>query len=118
MLHIHGFSEWSTVNSERLPVAVVYPSNTKDVAEIVKICSKYRVPMSMVPSLPLLSSVFSVINHGHKHMDGSIPLFPQENGHMYSLVHLGTVNHCLTFASWILYACYTDTELRLHYPDT
>ncbi|EPS37434.1 hypothetical protein H072_8902 [Dactylellina haptotyla CBS 200.50] len=44
-LLLHGYSEWSTTNVERLPVAVVYPKNTGEVAVIAKTCHKYRVPM-------------------------------------------------------------------------
>ncbi|KAI9749925.1 MAG: hypothetical protein M1815_002118 [Lichina confinis] len=44
-LHAHGYSEWSTVNSDRLPIAVAYPRSTEDVSQIAKICHKYRVPM-------------------------------------------------------------------------
>jgi D-lactate dehydrogenase (cytochrome) len=45
----HGYSEWSTTNTERLPIAVVYPRSTEEVSQIAKICHKYRVPMSMSP---------------------------------------------------------------------
>ncbi|KAK6353301.1 hypothetical protein TWF696_005273 [Orbilia brochopaga] len=44
-LLLHGYSEWSTTNVERLPVAVAYPKNTDEVALIAKTCHKYRVPM-------------------------------------------------------------------------
>ncbi|EGX49113.1 hypothetical protein AOL_s00079g67 [Orbilia oligospora ATCC 24927] len=44
-LLLHGYSEWSTTNVERLPVAVVYPKNTQEVSVIAKTCHKYRVPM-------------------------------------------------------------------------
>lgn len=44
-LHRHGFSEWSSLNADRLPVAIAYPSNTADVVEIAKICHKYKMPM-------------------------------------------------------------------------
>jgi D-lactate dehydrogenase (cytochrome) len=44
-LHAHGYSEWSSVNCERLPVAVAYPRNTQDVSAIARICSKWKVPM-------------------------------------------------------------------------
>ena len=45
----HGYSEWSTTNTDRLPIAVAYPRSTDEVSKIVKICHKYRVPMSMQP---------------------------------------------------------------------
>ncbi|OJJ61270.1 hypothetical protein ASPSYDRAFT_43202 [Aspergillus sydowii CBS 593.65] len=44
-LQQHGFSEWSSVNADRLPVAVAYPSSTEDVSEIAKVCNKYKMPM-------------------------------------------------------------------------
>ena len=50
VLLLHGYSEWSTSNIDRLPIAVVYPKSTEEVAEVVKICSEYRVPMSYIPT--------------------------------------------------------------------
>ena len=44
-LHHHGYSEFSTINIERLPTAVAYPQSTEEVSKIAKICHKYRVPM-------------------------------------------------------------------------
>ncbi|KAJ2902773.1 glycolate oxidase [Zalerion maritima] len=44
-LHAHGYSEWSTVNPEGLPVAVAYPRSTEDVSTIARVCFKYRVPI-------------------------------------------------------------------------
>ncbi|OAA43396.1 D-lactate dehydrogenase [Beauveria brongniartii RCEF 3172] len=44
-LTTHGYSEWSTVNPETLPVAVAYPRSTEDVATIARICHKHRVPL-------------------------------------------------------------------------
>ncbi|KAK2732022.1 hypothetical protein FQN57_002952 [Myotisia sp. PD_48] len=41
----HGYSEWSTVNCDRLPVAVVYPKSTAEVSQIAKICYQHKVPM-------------------------------------------------------------------------
>ncbi|POR37754.1 Putative D-lactate dehydrogenase (Cytochrome) [Tolypocladium paradoxum] len=32
ILKVHGYSEWSIINVDRLPVAVVYPSTTEDVS--------------------------------------------------------------------------------------
>lgn len=46
VLFSHGFSEWSNYNADRLPVAVVFPSSTEDVAQIVKISKRYRIPLS------------------------------------------------------------------------
>ncbi|KAJ5555082.1 FAD-linked oxidase C-terminal [Penicillium sp. DV-2018c] len=44
-LHQHGYSEWSSLNAERLPVAIAYPTTTEEVSEIAKVCNKYRMPM-------------------------------------------------------------------------
>ncbi|KAI9808582.1 MAG: hypothetical protein M1825_003731 [Sarcosagium campestre] len=44
-LKAHGYSEWSTTNIDSLPVAVAYPKSTDEVAHIVKVCHKYRVPI-------------------------------------------------------------------------
>ncbi|KAF2965966.1 hypothetical protein GQX73_g7605 [Xylaria multiplex] len=44
-LHAHGYSEWSTVNPEGLPVAVAYPRSTEQVSIIARICHKYHVPI-------------------------------------------------------------------------
>ncbi|KAL4971770.1 hypothetical protein BDW66DRAFT_164743 [Aspergillus desertorum] len=44
-LQRHGFSEWSSVNADCLPVAIAYPSSTEDVSEIAKVCNKYKMPM-------------------------------------------------------------------------
>lgn len=44
-MHKHGYSEWSTVNADRLPIAIAYPKSTEEVSEIAKVCHKYRMPM-------------------------------------------------------------------------
>ena len=44
-LHQHGYSEWSSINPDQLPVAVAYPRSTEDVSQIAKVCHKYRMPM-------------------------------------------------------------------------
>ncbi|OCK83134.1 D-lactate dehydrogenase mitochondrial precursor [Lepidopterella palustris CBS 459.81] len=44
-LHMHGYSEWSSINIDQLPVAVAYPKSTDEVSQIAKTCHKYRVPM-------------------------------------------------------------------------
>ena len=44
-LKAHGFSEWSSINIDQLPVAVAYPKTTAEVSEIAKVCHKYRMPM-------------------------------------------------------------------------
>lgn len=44
-LQQHGYSEWSSLNADRLPVAVAYPTSTEQVSEMAKVCHKYRMPM-------------------------------------------------------------------------
>ncbi|OAA75456.1 D-lactate dehydrogenase [Akanthomyces lecanii RCEF 1005] len=44
-LKTHGYSEWSSVNPDTLPVAVAYPRSTEDVAAIARICHRHRVPL-------------------------------------------------------------------------
>lgn len=44
-LHLHGYSEWSSINIDQLPVAVAYPKSTEEVSQLAKICHKYRIPM-------------------------------------------------------------------------
>jgi D-lactate dehydrogenase (cytochrome) len=44
-LRAHGYSEWSSINIDQLPVAVAYPRSTEEVSQIVKIASRYKVPM-------------------------------------------------------------------------
>ncbi|KAJ4318777.1 D-lactate ferricytochrome c oxidoreductase [Fusarium piperis] len=44
-LHAHGYSEWSTVNPDTLPVAVAYPRTTEQVSVIARICYEHRVPI-------------------------------------------------------------------------
>ncbi|KAF2752040.1 D-lactate dehydrogenase mitochondrial precursor [Sporormia fimetaria CBS 119925] len=41
----HGYSEWSSINIDQLPVAVAYPKSTEEVSRIAKVCHKYKVPM-------------------------------------------------------------------------
>lgn len=44
-LHAHGYSEWSSINIDQLPVAVAYPKSTEEVSQIAKVAYKYRIPM-------------------------------------------------------------------------
>lgn len=44
-LHMHGYSEWSSINPDNLPVAVAYPRSTEEVSTIARICYEHRVPM-------------------------------------------------------------------------
>ncbi|KAL7763900.1 hypothetical protein ACKLNR_007258 [Fusarium oxysporum f. sp. zingiberi] len=41
----HGYSEWSTSNTDVRPVAIVRPQTTEQVSSIARICTKYKVPM-------------------------------------------------------------------------
>ncbi|KAL5448135.1 hypothetical protein PMIN07_001520 [Paraphaeosphaeria minitans] len=41
----HGYSEWSSINIDQLPVAVAYPHSTEEVSMIAKACLKYKIPM-------------------------------------------------------------------------
>ncbi|KAL1301431.1 hypothetical protein AAFC00_005685 [Neodothiora populina] len=41
----HGYSEWSSINIEQLPIAIAYPRSTQEVSEIAKVCSKYKIPI-------------------------------------------------------------------------
>lgn len=49
-LKMHGYSEWSSVNIDRLPVAVAFPESTEQVATIARVCHKHKVPMSKYQS--------------------------------------------------------------------
>jgi hypothetical protein len=42
---MHGYSEWSSINIDQLPVAVAYPRSTAEVSQVAKVCHKYRMPM-------------------------------------------------------------------------
>lgn len=53
-LKLHGYSEWSSINIDQLPVAVAYPRSTEEVASIAKVCYKYKVPMSESRIIKLL----------------------------------------------------------------
>lgn len=44
-LQRHGYSEWSSINIDQLPVAVAYPQSTEEVSQIAKVCHKYKIPM-------------------------------------------------------------------------
>ncbi|KAF4998168.1 hypothetical protein FGRMN_3372 [Fusarium graminum] len=41
----HGYSEWSTVNPNTLPVAVAYPRTTEQVSTIARICHEHSIPI-------------------------------------------------------------------------
>lgn len=44
-LRRHGYSEWSTVNIDQLPIAIAYPESTEAVSKIAQVCSKHKIPM-------------------------------------------------------------------------
>ncbi|KAE9990053.1 hypothetical protein Vi05172_g785 [Venturia inaequalis] len=44
-LRMHGYSEWSSINIDQLPVAVAYPRSTAEVSKIAQVCHKYKMPM-------------------------------------------------------------------------
>lgn len=48
-LHRHGYSEWSSINIDQLPVAVAYPKSTEEVSQLAKVCQRYKIPMSTNP---------------------------------------------------------------------
>ncbi|GAB1195870.1 hypothetical protein APSETT444_005135 [Aspergillus pseudonomiae] len=63
-LQVHGFSEWSSVNADQFPVAIAYPKSTEDVAEIAKICHKYKMPMIPYSGGSSLEANFSAVHGG------------------------------------------------------
>ncbi|PHH87865.1 hypothetical protein CDD83_8306 [Cordyceps sp. RAO-2017] len=44
-LEEHGYSEWSTSNTDGRPVAIVRPASTEQVSAVAEICTRHRVPM-------------------------------------------------------------------------
>ncbi|KAF2021894.1 D-lactate dehydrogenase mitochondrial precursor [Aaosphaeria arxii CBS 175.79] len=44
-LLLHGYSEWSSINIDQLPVAVAYPKSTEEVSKIAQVCHRYKIPM-------------------------------------------------------------------------
>ncbi len=73
----HGYSEWSTINIDQLPVAVAYPKSTEEVSLLARVCYKYKIPMSayIVPFQNLdtdaFSSLFGWIESGSKFLCAS-----------------------------------------------
>lgn len=63
-LQHHGYSEWSSLNAESLPVAIAYPKTTEDVSVIAKICTKYRMPMIPYSGGSSLEANFSAPHGG------------------------------------------------------
>jgi len=77
-LHRHGFSEWSSINIDQLPVAVAYPKSTEEVSKIAKLCYKYKIPMIPYSGGSSLEANFSAPFGGMSidftHMDQIIAL--------------------------------------------
>ncbi|PLW23101.1 hypothetical protein PCASD_10543 [Puccinia coronata f. sp. avenae] len=73
-LLFHGTSPWSYHHPDSLPGAVLYPRSTQDVAQIVKIASKYHIPI--VP----FSGGTSL--EGHFNAPSSAPVDPH-NHHLH-----------------------------------
>ncbi|SMQ53787.1 unnamed protein product [Zymoseptoria tritici ST99CH_3D7] len=44
-LRRHGFSEWSSINIDTLPVAIAYPRTTEEVSVIAQACTRYKIPI-------------------------------------------------------------------------
>ncbi|OQE38463.1 hypothetical protein PENCOP_c008G06130 [Penicillium coprophilum] len=63
-LQSHGYSEWSSLNADRLPVAIAYPKSTQEVSEIAKVCHKYRMPMIPYSGGSSLEANFSAPHGG------------------------------------------------------
>ena len=81
-LHRHGYSEWSSINIDSLPVAVAYPTSTADVQAIAKVCSKYKIPMTPYSGGSSLEGNFSTpfggVSIDFAHMDAVISLRPDD----------------------------------------
>ena len=81
-LHRHGYSEWSSINIDTLPVAVAYPQNTEDVQKIARVCSKYKIPMVPYSGGSSLEANFSApfggISIDFVHMDQILSVRPDD----------------------------------------
>ncbi|KIW07485.1 glycolate oxidase, subunit GlcD, variant [Verruconis gallopava] len=77
-LRMHGYSEWSSINIDQLPVAVAYPKSTEEVSKIAKVCFKYKMPMIPYSGGSSLEANFSAPYGGmsidFSHMDKIIAL--------------------------------------------
>ena len=63
-LEQHGYSEWSSVNADRFPVAIAYPKSTEEVSQIARVCNKYRMPMIAYSGGSSLEAQFSAPHGG------------------------------------------------------
>ena len=77
-LHRHGYSDWSSINIETLPVFVAYPQSTEDVQAIARCYSKHKIPMIPYSGGSSLEANFSAPHGGVSidfvHMDRIIAL--------------------------------------------
>jgi D-lactate dehydrogenase (cytochrome) len=67
----HGASQW-TYGITLPPSAVVYPTSTEDVAKILKIATKYRVPVVPYGNGTSLEGQFSAVGDISGHSDRSL----------------------------------------------
>ncbi len=63
-----GYSEWSSINIDPLPVAVAYRKSTEEVSQIAKVCTKHRMPMILYSGGSSLEANFSA-PHGGMSLD-------------------------------------------------
>lgn len=81
-LQRHGFSEWSSSNSDVLPVAVAYPRSTEDVSTIAQVCSRRKVPMVPFSGGSSLEGNFSApfggVSVDFAFMDRVVEFHPEE----------------------------------------
>ncbi|KAL7912021.1 FAD-binding domain-containing protein [Trichoderma velutinum] len=81
-LEYHGYSEFSTSNTDERPIAVVRPQSTEQVSTIAKICTKYKVPMIPFGAKSSVegnySSPFSGVCIDMCEMDKIIEFHPQD----------------------------------------
>lgn len=78
----HGYSS-NSYHNEGAPNIVVYPTSTEEVAEVVKICSKYDLPIIPFSGGTSLEGHFSAPKGGvcisfTEHMDQIIAFHPQD----------------------------------------
>ncbi|KAF4546075.1 FAD-binding protein [Lasiodiplodia theobromae] len=81
-LRAHGYSEWSSVNIDQLPVAVAYPRNTAQVSQIAQVCHRYKIPMIPYSGGSSLEANFSApfggVSIDFAHMDRIIELHAED----------------------------------------
>lgn len=81
-LRSHGYSEWSSINIDTLPIAVAYPKNTEEVRKIAIACHKRKIPMVPYSGGSSLEANFSApfggISVDFCFMDKIIALRPED----------------------------------------